>query len=343
MIVSNKLTQCELADMATQPFFIDAAQGCFWHWRRVFVLKDDQSQLYLISLNIFERIYAALAGLLGEDYFRKTFADKKIVGQVSGSALDLLVYNTSAQRILGKQGGRSSSFEKIYQQIEDQAASWRGNADIDLPLPPFFHKQLTQRKDWWGSFAAFIGSTGLNELIDQAVPSQTGLALDIGCGRSASAIHLLERGWSVICVDYSQTALTAMERSTNMVNKCWLEKGKLKLVCSPIEDYQWPTNVDLVLASSSLPYFSPSKMQSIMQNIHQSLKTGGRFLGNFFVSSYVGSAIDAVREMGAWVLPNKESAGYLLAGHGYEVLRCEHGGEKNPHSVLFAGRKLSAD
>jgi hypothetical protein len=91
------------------PFFFEAQQRSFWHWRRVCVLKDDQGQIYLIKLNIFERIYGNLLGCGIENYFKKVFSDKKIVGLASKQELDILVYNTSRSRILNKKGSDLSS------------------------------------------------------------------------------------------------------------------------------------------------------------------------------------------------------------------------------------------
>lgn len=188
-----------------------------------------------------------------------------------------------------------------------------------------------------------VGSTGLNIPLQKAIQTDKGVALDIGCGNSESAIYLLQKGWTVICLDYSQEALTVMEKRATQINQEWLKTNQLMLTCSTIEDYRWPTKIDLVLASSALPYFDPLKIKAVMTNIYQNLNSGGHFIGNFFASKYVGSAMDVTREMGAWFVSDKDTVGYLLAGHGYEVIECDKGSKQNPHSVVFTGKKFKSE
>jgi SAM-dependent methyltransferase len=333
----NKLMRYDSFDQSTQNPLVESRQGRFWHWHRVYVLKDQQSQIYIIKLNIFERIYGNWMGGGIENYFKKIFSDKQIIDVVQKKGLDLLIYNTSSSL---RPGDAQSPLKKVYQQIQEEAKQWRGNCEIDLKTGSFLDG-TNERKQWWGIFAFTIGSTGLNGLIDRIITIQPGTALDIGCGNSMSAIHLLKKGWRVICLDYSQNALEAMEQRARTVNQQWLETKQLTFICRSIEDYDWPTKVDLVLASSALPYFDPSKIKTLMQNIYQNLKTPGFFIGNFFATKYVGAGIDVQREMGAWFVEDEDSVGYLLAGHGYQVIDCERGGQQNPHSVMFIATKNS--
>ena len=352
MFVRNTPTPYDPADLAARPLFLEAAQGGFWQWRKTFVLKDDQEKLYLISLNMFERIYASLAEIFGKDYLSSTFAEKKVVHQVSGSALDLLVYNTARPWLLARQAESAEApLEAIYRKIS--IWTWFGPDNTDPSYTETMAEILKENPDelWWKEGAEGGGSTPQNELIlkgpfgecflDRNIPVPPGVALDIGCGNSASAIYLLERGWTVICIDCSQRALNAMERRANKINREWLENEKLKLVCQNIVSYEWPKDINLVVASSALPCFPPLKMKTIMQNIYQGLKVGGRFIGNFFVEP--GNPKEFSRDGATWWLRDMEEAGFLLAGHGYEVLACELGKEKRPPSALFAAEKRQSN
>ena len=231
-----------------------------------------------------------------------------------------------------------SALEKVYRHIESEAGQWRGNSLINLPCPIPQLSGPQERKRWWGHFAKEIGSCGLSFLIDQAVGSEPGVALDIGCGSGTSAMHLLQKGWKVICVDYSPKAIEVVRNRAHRINQQWLETRQLELVCCNIENYKWPTkNVDLVLAGSSLSYFNPVKIRTIMENIYESLKVAGKFIGNFYVLGLVKDP-SLVREMGAWFMPDKNSCRDLLEGHGYKTI-FHDSFESSAEIVFLVGEK----
>ena len=238
-----------------------------------------------------------------------------------------------------------TSFEGIYRKIESERQSWLEEATTIVPIPFFSGKTPRQRKDWWGCSAKTCASTGLNDWIDQTVPSNPGFALDLCCGNSTSGIHLLQKRWRVLCVDYAQEALSATCDRARTIDKQWLKINQLQTSCCSIETFKFPTDVDLVLASSALPYCNPLHIKTIMQNIYRSLKVNGLFVGNFFALEYVRNPgeIYVTRQMGAWFIPNKESVVQLLKGHGYEVVRCEAAGQQDPLSALFAAKKIQID
>jgi hypothetical protein len=97
-----------------------------------------------------------------------------------------------------------------------------------------------------------------------------------------------------------------------------------------------PPKVDLVLANSSFPYCDPLKIRAVITNIYKNLNLGGHFVGNFFVSKYVRSAKEATKEMGLWLVNDKGTVVYLLAGHGYEVIECDKNGvQQDLYSSVF--------
>lgn len=73
-----------------------------------------------------------------------------------------------------------------------------------------------------------LWSEDVNELLPEfAAPLAPGLALDIGCGEGTDLLYLLERGWQVVGVDFSATAIArfldgahrigAADRATGLV------------------------------------------------------------------------------------------------------------------------------
>jgi SAM-dependent methyltransferase len=331
----DKLLKYNKNDENLNILLSEIKKGSFWHWRRTYALRMEDNRIYIIQLNIFERIYANLVGCGIENFFKKTFSSRKIVGLASENEIDLLIYNTSKSILIDKNAG----LDKIYHQIEAEAVLWRGRNKINLQTPSPYLNGPLQRIEWWGRFAQTVGGTGLNASLEKVIQTDKGLALDIGCGNSESALYLLQKGWSVICLDYSEDAITVMKNRADQINQEWLKTNQLILTCSAIENYQWPTKIDLVLASSALPYFDPQKIKSIMTNIYQNLNPGGHFIGNFFASKYVGTAMDVTREIGAWFVDDKETVGYFLNGLGYEVIECANGGQQNSHSVVFIAKK----
>jgi len=67
-------------------------------------------------------------------------------------------------------------------------------------------------------------------LAEVAEPLRPGHALDLGCGEGADALWLAERGWQVVAVDISQTALqraAADARSRNLLGRVDFQRHDL--------------------------------------------------------------------------------------------------------------------
>ncbi|MBA3721939.1 MAG: class I SAM-dependent methyltransferase [Parachlamydiaceae bacterium] len=318
--------------------------GRFWHWERAYILKDIDNNIYSIRMNIFERIYANIMGAgLIEEYFIKTFTNKKIVKLVCSDELNIRIYN--AFRLISNALEEKNVIENINRMIEKESTIWRGNSQINLQTPDPYLNGPTPRQEWWGRMAERTESFGLQTEIFKITKyylKEQPIAVDLGCGSSSSIFSLLRKGWKVICVDYSQKALTSLEGWANNVNPEWLRTKQLTLVCSNAENYILPNNIDLVYAGSALPYFNPKSIQTILTNIFKALTPEGHFIGNFFATKYVSEhAKEFTREMGGWFLKDEDSVGYLLANQGFELVTCKHGQMQNPHSIIFDGIKPS--
>lgn len=237
---------------------------------------------------------------------------------------------------------------RVFQPIEQEALSWRGHTpEICVRHPIPLLNGPCERREWWGRVAQLDRASGLLNVLRQyeriLKQKENPVAVDIGCGNSVSPIFLLQKGWRVICVDYAHGALDALAKQASKINQEWLRTGQLTLCCSAIESYEWPHEVDLILASSSLPYFNPRSIQAISSRIHAALVSGGHFVGNLFAANaFQGPFGQAIKEpmsaMGAWYIRDQESVCSLLSVQGYQIIACKQG-EGGPFSVAFVAKK----
>ena len=56
----------------------EASEGRWWHFRRVYIVKDENEKVYSVRLNWFERILVYLRYGNTDDFFKNVFQDKKI-------------------------------------------------------------------------------------------------------------------------------------------------------------------------------------------------------------------------------------------------------------------------
>ena len=57
----------------------EAIEGRWWHFHRVYVLKDEQEKMYTIRLNWFERVFAHVCYFGMERFFKAIFEGRKLV------------------------------------------------------------------------------------------------------------------------------------------------------------------------------------------------------------------------------------------------------------------------
>lgn len=106
-------------------------------------------------------------------------------------------------------------------------------------------------------------------------------AADLGCGTGRDTLLLLERGWDVLAIDAEVQAITALH---DRVKDCGKPQfaDQLSTQCCAFEAIQWPTSLQLVNASFSLPFCAPDRFTVVWQAIRQTLQVGGWFCGQFF-------------------------------------------------------------
>ncbi len=74
-IISANLNR-EFVDKSFWETLKKANEGRFWHWQRSYALENTNSRIYIVCMNLFERIYAHLVGM--ESYLKKACTDHGI-------------------------------------------------------------------------------------------------------------------------------------------------------------------------------------------------------------------------------------------------------------------------
>ena len=105
---------------------------------------------------------------------------------------------------------------------------------------------------------------------------RTKTAIDLGCGAGTDTLELLRRGWKVLAIDQQVSALEFLSHRVPP-----RQRGSLSLLASPMEGLSLP-KADLIYASFSLPFCTPTGFSKLWKNIRQGLVPGGHFAGQLF-------------------------------------------------------------
>ncbi|MGH2637992.1 MAG: hypothetical protein ACRDF4_01685 [Rhabdochlamydiaceae bacterium] len=157
-------------------------------------------------------------------------------------------------------------------------------------------------------------------------------------------LRLLQKGWAVIAVDSSQTALQCLAQQANLSDSNWITDGQLILVHQDMKNYEFPKDVKIILANNSLPYCDPLGFQTIWKKAHASLATGGRMIGNFFPVPN-DPVVERLQRglMGVWFTDPAVVTAFL--DHvGYQTEICGYNKywfESDPKCIQFIGQKKS--
>lgn len=213
----------------------------------------------------------------------------------------------------------------IRRSIEALAADWRGKMDCRIPSMP------AGRKEFWGRFAAMTVETPLllpeltNFIGDARGDGK--IAIDLGCGSSAPATLLLKRGWKVIAVDNSPSVLDIL-RQKHLTE---IASGQLILIEADATEYTPAEAVDLVVASDLFFYIDPALFFSTWKKVHDLfVKKGGILIGSFHrcppppISAKELAHMNGMKEMGAWLLPDRRMVRPLLTHAGYVIKSCTY-------------------
>ncbi len=116
----------------------------------------------------------------------------------------------------------------------------------------------------------------LNLFASEPAVSGRRFAVDLGCGAGIDTLELLRRGWAVLAVDRQPEAIQYLRAHLQPEQAAGLETQ-----VTAFEDLVLP-RADLVNASFSLPFCSPSSFDVLWHKIAASIRPGGRFAGQFF-------------------------------------------------------------
>jgi len=111
-------------------------------------------------------------------------------------------------------------------------------------------------------------------------------AIDLGSGVGNETALLLKNGWKVWAIDSQNMAIkTLLDRKDIKENL-----ANLKTIVWKFEDINWNLlpNVNLIVASYSLPFCNPKDFDNLWKNLINKLNINGRFAGHFFGTKYQG-------------------------------------------------------
>lgn len=180
-------------------------------------------------------------------------------------------------------------------RLNKEAAMWeKYQYDRAETWKSFLEENTSIRKPW-----ALIDDV-IEALKEEGIEKK--VAVDLGCGIGDSGtFHLLELGWKVYAIDSSKLVTDSLEEKVSRMAKKWIEKGQLIIVNQPIESFDYPEKVHLIIAEKSLPYCDPRQITKILLKAKFALQSKGCLL--FDLLPYNNAKVDqAVREeFGAWI------------------------------------------
>jgi SAM-dependent methyltransferase len=111
-------------------------------------------------------------------------------------------------------------------------------------------------------------------------------AIDLGCGNGRDSLELLKRGWSVLAIDKEAKGL---EQLCSQVSD--EQKSRLKTRVVAFEELKDLPSCNLINASFSLPFCSPSYFEKLWEIIVRAIQQNGRFAGTFLERKMAGRKI----------------------------------------------------
>lgn len=235
-----------------------------------------------------------------------------------------------------KNQNHEAEFWKSFEHI-----TWQGNQPCTIADYP------SDRKEFWGKYAIQHIQTTNPHLLDwltQHIHEGIGkVAIELGCGFGPAIPYLLEKGWTVIAIDYAPKAIDSLAEKYRAA----IESRQLTCIVADISSN--PLDLppaDLVIATDVFPYTDPKQFPTTWKKVHQLIKPEGRFIGSFLTDFKLPSSKPVKKTlstMGAWFLKNDRIVPTLLRQAGYTIERCEHlpppGLQFEPITVQFLAKK----
>lgn len=138
-------------------------------------------------------------------------------------------------------------------------------------------KAETFQRDWSEYYDAIAGRPPRETLLKGLQGFETpGFAVNLGCGDGRDTVELLRQGWTVLAIDGQPDAIARLDRRPD------LNSTHLETRVERFETLQFPSNIDLINASFSLPFCPPEAFPELWRKIVAALRTGGYFCGQLF-------------------------------------------------------------
>jgi len=162
----------------------------------------------------------------------------------------------------------------------------------------------------------------LNHIDWERRPKRAATAVDLGCGAGTDSLELLRRGWKVLAIDGQTSAVRFLARRVPPAHR-----NSLTSLVAPMEGLELPP-ADLVYASFSLPFCSPSSFPALWSQIRKAIRPGGHFAGQLF------GVHDEWRGERPLSFHSVDQVRRLAKGFKVELLR-----ESFEHGMSFGGPK----
>ena len=178
---------------------------------------------------------------------------------------------------------------------------------------------MTTKIQWnpkdYAEHARFVSDLG-EPLLELLRPQAGELILDLGCGDGALAARIAEYGSQVIGLDSSFSQLQAAR-----------ERG-IKVIAMDGRRLGFAQRFDAVFTNAALHWMKP--VDRVVTGVAQSLKSGGRFVGEFGGKGNVNAIRLALHSglrkrridpllVDPWYYPSKEEYSQMLSKHGFVI------------------------
>lgn len=173
--------------------------------------------------------------------------------------------------------------------------------------------------DQYVNHASFVATHGL-PVVELLNPKEGERILDLGCGDGALTLEIEKIGATIYGVDSSASMIeTAVKR------------GLTAEVVSG-DSLTFKNEFDAVFSNAALHWMTNS--DAVISGVHKSLKTGGRFVGEFGGRGNIDSLTNAMTEVfkehpefgefqNPWYFPSVEEYENKLRNNGFNVLYIE--------------------
>jgi len=165
------------------------------------------------------------------------------------------------------------------------------------------------------------------------------IAIDLGCGVGHETLELLKKGYRVIAIDSQPQAFDYMKQLPNLQQF----QSQLKTKVSSFENLNFAElpEVDMIVASFSLPFMKPDDFNRVWTQVKGKIKPGGYFVGNFFAPDF---SFFAEKFRHSMTFHNKLEAialfnGFEIVGFQEVNVPATKAGTMN-HYFAFVGKKL---